>query len=131
MGCAVSQEKAMEINQSDAAVAERRIEKTLFRKTNNNNDRIIKNPLDDDDDDDDDEDESDESEAEEPLQTKNDPLSIIIMGMEQNMYEKKEPDITLKEFREELKGMWAEMKKTRPKITYHQFLLDHNKIKDN
>lgn len=129
MGCAVSQEKAMQINKGGKP--EKKLEKTLFRKKNNNNDRIIQNLQSGDDDDTDDSTTQKTEEAEEDASLSKDPLSIIIMGMEQNMYEKKEPDITLKEFREELKGMWAEIQKTRPKITYHQFLLEHNKIKDN
>lgn len=114
MGCSVSQAKAIEINKST-------LEEEEF-ENQDNNDRVLKNPLDGSN-----SDEEDNSEEELPT----DPLSIIIMGIEQNMYKKKHQSIDLKEFRKELKEQWAEIKKTRPKITYHQFLLEHNKIKDN
>ncbi len=127
MGCAVSQEKAMQINKDGEP------EKKLEKNSKNDINRIIRNSQSEDDSitQKTEEEEEEEEEEEKDESFLKDPLSIIVMGMEQNMYEKKEPDITLEEFREELKGMWAEIQKTRPKLTYHQFLLEHNKIKDN
>ena len=135
MGCEVSQEKAMKINKGGDP--EKKLENNHSQKNNDQIIRTSQSPDDDDDedDDDDDDDETDDSNSKKSEEEKEslpkDPLSIIIMGMEQNMYEKKEPDITLKEFREELTAKWEEIQKTRPKLTYHQFVLEHDKIKDN